>query len=66
MADHFDERSGVVNSITPWGRWAQTIDEIFIEIDVPAGTRGKDVKCDIKTKNLTCTVCGKEIIKVSI
>ncbi|EDO28204.1 predicted protein [Nematostella vectensis] len=31
MADHFDERSGVVPCKTSWGSWAQTIDEIFIE-----------------------------------
>lgn len=64
MADHFDERSGVVKSRTPWGTWAQTIEEVFIEVDVPQGTRGKDVKCDIKAKSISCAVQGKEIFKV--
>lgn len=64
MADHFDEKSGVVKSKTPWGTWAQTIEEVFIEVDVPQGTRGKDVKCDIKAKSISCVVQGKEIFKV--
>ncbi|KAK3737965.1 hypothetical protein QZH41_009199, partial [Actinostola sp. cb2023] len=63
MADHFEEKSGIVYSQTPWGSWAQTIEEIFIEVDVPAGTRGKHVKCDIKTKNMTCIVRDNEVIK---
>jgi hypothetical protein len=64
MADHFDEKSGVVNSRTPWGTWAQTIEEVFIEVDVSPGTRGKDVKCEIKVKSISCIVHGKEIFKV--
>ncbi|KXJ14356.1 nudC domain-containing protein 2 [Exaiptasia diaphana] len=63
MAENFDERSGVIYSNTPWGRWAQTIEDVFIEIDVPCGTRGKNIQCDIKINNLTCVVRDKEIIK---
>ncbi|XP_001631051.2 nudC domain-containing protein 2 [Nematostella vectensis] len=63
MADHFDERSGVVPCKTSWGSWAQTIDEIFIEVDLPEGTRGKDVKCVIKPTHISCVVKGNEVFK---
>ena len=64
MADHFDEKSGVVPSKTPWGNWAQTIDEIFIEVDVPRGTIAREISCDIKPKSIRFTYKGKEFFKV--
>ncbi|XP_067042297.1 nudC domain-containing protein 2-like [Acropora muricata] len=63
MADHFDEKSGVVPSITPWGSWAQTIDEVFIEVNVPKGTKGREIICEIKPKSINFILKGKEVFK---
>lgn len=60
---NFDEKSGLVYSNTPWGQWAQTIEEVFVEVNVPEGTRSRDVKCDIKTQYMCLSVNNKEIIK---
>ena len=63
---NFDEKSGLVYSITPWGQWAQTIEEVFVEVKVPEGTRSRDVKCDIKAQYMSLSVHNKEIIKVPL
>lgn len=65
MADHFDEKSGVVPSKTSWGNWAQTIDEVFIEVNVPKGTKGREISCDIKPKSIKFCLKGKEFFKVT-
>ena len=65
MADHFDEKSGIVPSKTPWGSWAQTIDEVFIEVNVPKGTKGREIICEIKPKSINFILKGKEVFKVS-
>ena len=49
---NFDERS-VVPSSTPWGSWYQTIEEVVIEVDIPLGTRSRDIKCIKTTYHLT-------------
>jgi len=49
---------------TEWGSWAQTIDDVVIEIDVPKGTKSREIKCNITPKSLTVSVQGNEIIKV--
>ena len=61
---HFDEKSGVIPCHTPWGQWYQTIDEVVMEINVPEGTRSKEVKANFTVNNLTCSVCDINI-KVS-
>ena len=58
---HFDEKSGVVPCKTSWGNWAQTIDEVFIEVNVPKGTRGQEIICDIKPKTIRFVLKGQEI-----
>ena len=65
MSD-FDERSGVVPCHTPWGSWSQTIDEVVIEVTVPAGTRARDVACKITSHSIHLAVAKKDIIKVII
>lgn len=65
MADHFDEKSGVVPSKTPWGNWAQTIEEVFIEVNVPKGTKGREISCDIKPKSIKFSLKGQEFFKVT-
>lgn len=65
MSVHFEERSGVVPCKTPWGSWYQTMEEVFIEVNVPPGTSSKDIKCSLGSKHVELTVKGKEIFKVS-
>ena len=60
---HFDEKSGIISAKTPWGRWYQTVAEVTIEVEVENGTRGKDVKIDIKPSRISCFVKDKEIFK---
>ena len=62
----FEEKSGLVVSKTDWGSWAQTIDDVVIEINVPKGTKAKDVRCRITPKSLTVFVRDAEIIKVLV
>lgn len=61
---HFDERSGIIAAETPWGRWWQTVSEVFVEINIPPGTPGRDCKITIKPNYLECHVKDKELIKV--
>ncbi len=66
MSD-FDERSGVVYSKAPWGQWGQTIDEVFIEVEVSdRSIRAKDIKCEIKPNSIAVSVGGAEKFKVYI
>ena len=60
----FEEKSGLVVSKTDWGSWAQTIEDVVIEINVPKNTKAKDVRCRISPKSLTVFVRDAEIIKV--
>lgn len=61
---HFDERSGVVYCKTGWGQWGQTIEEVFIEVDVVEGTKARDVHCHIKPNSISLAVSGKVLIQV--
>uniref|UniRef100_A0A1I8GIK9 CS domain-containing protein n=2 Tax=Macrostomum lignano TaxID=282301 RepID=A0A1I8GIK9_9PLAT len=55
---HFDERSGEVCVNFPGGRWWQTLDEVYIELQVPEGTRGTQVVCKIGVNNLRVSLTG--------
>ena len=61
---NFDERSGMVYCKTSWGQWGQTIEEVFIEVDVTEGTKARDIRCDIKPKAISVTVSNKLLIQV--
>lgn len=64
---NFDEKSGLVYSTTPWGQWAQTIEEVFIEVTVAEGTKSRDIVCDIKPNSISFTVSKQQIcIKVRV
>ncbi|XP_036932264.1 nudC domain-containing protein 2 isoform X2 [Acanthopagrus latus] len=63
MSAHFEERSGVVPCKTPWGSWYQTMEEVFIEVNVPHGTSAKEVKCHLGSREVELRVKGEEIIK---
>ena len=65
MAD-FEEKSGVVSCNTPWGKWLQNIEEVFIEIPVAEGTNSKEISIVIKPKSVKVVVKGKEIFSVNI
>lgn len=65
MSVHFEERSGAVPCKTPWGSWYQTMEEVFIEVNVPPGTSSKDIKCSLGSKHVELSVKGKEMFKVS-
>ena len=60
---NFDEKSGVEYSQSEWGQWGQTIDEVFVEVNVPPGTTAREVRCHIKPSSLSVAVKDKEIIK---
>lgn len=49
---------------TPWGRWYQTLEEVFIEVRVPPGTRAKDVRCSLRSRHISLAVCGQELLQV--
>lgn len=66
MSAPFEERSGLVPCATPWGRWYQTMEEVFVEVNVPQGTRARDVECSLKSRHLALTVAGKEVLKVPL
>lgn len=63
IMSNFDERSGVVYCKTPWGQWAQTVEEVFVEVEVVGNIRAKDIVCVIKTRYLSVSISGKEIFK---
>lgn len=62
---NFDERSGFVPCITEWGMWWQTVNEVHIEINVPPGTKPKDITLLIKKREISVNVSSKELLKVS-
>ena len=64
MASHFEEKSGIVNCETEWGRWYQTVAEVVVEVDLEPGTKGKEVKVDMAPSKLRCEVRGKVIFEV--
>lgn len=63
MSVHFEERSGAVPCPTPWGSWYQTMDEVFVEVSVPPGTCGREVRCTLGPRQVELCVKGQEIIK---
>lgn len=62
---HFDETSGVVPCETPFGRWWQTMEEVNIEIKSTEPLSIKEVKCNIKSGSIECTIRGERILEVS-
>ncbi|XP_052283051.1 nudC domain-containing protein 2-like isoform X2 [Dreissena polymorpha] len=60
---HFDESSGIVACRTEWGQWWQTMEEVYVEVNLEEGTTAKMVKCAVTNKTLSVTVKDKIIIK---
>ncbi|XP_067663555.1 nudC domain-containing protein 2-like [Haliotis asinina] len=65
MSD-FDDKSGVIACKTPWGQWWQTIEEVFIEVDVPKDTKSKEIKCEIKPNSIRVVVKENTILDGSL
>ncbi|XP_033923098.1 nudC domain-containing protein 2 [Melopsittacus undulatus] len=63
MSAPFEERSGVVPCGTPWGRWYQTLEEVFIEVQVPPGTRAKDICCSLQSQHIALSVRGQDVLQ---
>ncbi|KAG9490846.1 hypothetical protein GDO78_006270 [Eleutherodactylus coqui] len=55
MSVNFEERSGVVPCETPWGSWYQTMEEVFIEVQVPPGTQSRDIRCKLGIRDIALT-----------
>uniref|UniRef100_K7FEG7 NudC domain-containing protein 2 n=1 Tax=Pelodiscus sinensis TaxID=13735 RepID=K7FEG7_PELSI len=62
MSGDFEERSGVVPCATPWGCWYQTLEEVFVEVQVPPGTRAKDIQCSLQSRPLGLAA-GKDLFQ---
>jgi len=60
---HFAEKSGIVQCNTPWGRWWQTVYEVFIEVNLPEGSTKTDVDVRIRPKFLEIIIKNQSIIK---
>ncbi|NWI68768.1 NUDC2 protein, partial [Todus mexicanus] len=63
MSAPFEERSGVVPCGTRWGRWYQTLEEVFIEVQVPPGTLARDVRCSLQSRHIALAVRGREVLQ---
>ncbi|XP_075458032.1 nudC domain-containing protein 2 isoform X2 [Ascaphus truei] len=63
MSVHFDERSGVVPCHTPWGCWYQTMEDVFIEVEVPPGTQAREIQCKLGSRDIALAVQGRDILK---
>lgn len=63
MSVNFDERSGVVPCKTAWGCWYQTMEEVFIEVQVPPGTPSRDIRCKLGIRDIALTVRDTHILQ---
>ena len=64
MADNFDERSGLIFSEAPWGKWGQTIEDVQILIKVDKGTVSKAIKCNIYPRKIRVVIKENTILEV--
>ncbi len=60
---NFDEKSGLAYCKAPWGQWAQTVEDVVIEVQLREPSSARNISCDIKPRYLFISVAGKEIIK---
>eukprot|EP00116_Pleurobrachia_bachei_P012816 sb/3473078/ len=52
----FEDKAGIVKSKTDWGSWYQSIDDVTIEVEVSANTKGKNVSVKILPSSVSCSV----------
>ena len=48
---HFDETSGAVPCNTPWGHWYQTVEEVYVLVDLPSGTKAKQLDVKLRSES---------------
>jgi len=55
----FEEKAGTIDYHTPDYSWSQNIEEVNVTVNVPEGTRGKDLEVQIKTDSLKVKLKGQ-------
>jgi len=53
---HFDETSGSVPCPTPWGHWYQTVEEVYVLVDLPAGTKANRLDVRIRPESASVSL----------
>jgi len=53
---HFDESSGIVPCPTPWGHWYQTVEEVYILVSCPPGTKAKFLDVKLKPESVSVSL----------
>ena len=61
---NIEDKHGIVICETSWGRWYQTAEEVYVDVNAPAGTKGRDVECNFKNQSLTLKIQGNTKIDV--
>jgi len=59
---HFDETAGAVLCQTPWGHWYQTVEEVYVLIDVPNGTKAKQLSIKIQSDSLKVELTNEVLL----
>jgi len=63
MAADWEAKAGTIDVKTPKYTWTQTIDEVHVLINIPPGTRAKDILLDVNEKKLHVSIKStKEVI----
>ena len=62
MGSGFEDKTGIIRSITDWGCWYQSIDDVTIEVSLPPKTKARDIKIKILPSSITCSTFNKDII----
>uniref|UniRef100_A0A5F8H1Z6 CS domain-containing protein n=1 Tax=Monodelphis domestica TaxID=13616 RepID=A0A5F8H1Z6_MONDO len=63
MSAPFVEQNRMVPCGIPWGQWCQSLEEVFIEVWVPPGTRVQEIQCGLQSRHVELAVWGQEILK---
>ncbi|KAG5444037.1 NudC domain-containing protein 2 [Clonorchis sinensis] len=50
----FNDTANLVTVPCPWGKWWQTIGEVFVEVSLDPGTSAKDINCHITPSHIEC------------
>ena len=63
---NLEEKFGPVVSVTDWGRWWQTGHEVHIEVDVPEGTKPKELRVDIQPMSIHVGYLDQTYFRVKV
>ena len=53
---HFDETAGAIPCPTPWGHWYQTVEEVYVLVDLPTGTKAKQLDVKIRPESVSVSL----------